>query len=72
MKQVSITELRRMPVKEIKEALPFDITSDGEVIAELAIPAAIPPRVQTQCPNCKNIYLVTPPDNKPFFFSTRH
>ena len=74
MKQVSISLLKGLRAGELKGMLPFEITSDGVVIAVMTdghngthVPEV--GEIKTKCPNCKFVYNVIPPDNKPDFFS---
>jgi hypothetical protein len=81
MNTIAISKLKQMKVAEIKEALPMEITSDGDVIGYLQVEASViheikevpkPETRQTKCPNCKFVYTVTEPDGKPPFFTMRH
>jgi hypothetical protein len=74
MKQITISELKRLKAEEIKTALPFEIVSDGEVIADVKMPGESVKQednsqIPTKCPNCKMVYNVTKPDNQPIFMS---
>ena len=70
MRQITITELRKTPVKDIIAMLPFEVMADGEVMATVNKPGA-PVKGRTKCPNCKMEYDIEVPDGKPFFFSTQ-
>jgi hypothetical protein len=73
MNQVSITEFRRMLVPQIKEKLPFEVLSDGVVIATVGATVATPkPKLRMKCPNCKGTYEFAPDDGKPPYFTMRH
>ena len=47
MKQVSLSELKRMKVEEIEAIMPCQITADGEIIGELKKPYIKPPNPLT-------------------------
>lgn len=68
----SVTGLKTMKAEEIKGYLPFELTSDGVVIAVVQSPDTKPVKAKTQCPNCKLVYDYTEPDGKPFIFTLRH
>ncbi len=68
MKSISIAELKKLKVQEIKASLPCEITADGEVIAELGIRG----KLSTKCPNCGLVYDAQKPTDAPYFFSIKH
>ena len=68
MKSVSISELKQLKASEIKSMLPFELTSDAIVIAEIIIRG----KLSTKCPNCGLVYLTQRPDDSPYFFSIQH
>ena len=80
MKQIAKSELIKMDTQQFKDALPFQVTSNGEVIGVFTDgkPQVIekiiekPVAGRTQCPNCKMVYTVTPPDGKLPFLSGIH
>ncbi len=78
MKQITITEMKKMKVPEFTAALPVEIMADGAVIGVLYQAGMLPPspapaedisKFTTKCPNCKLVYQAEKPDNKPFFLS---
>jgi hypothetical protein len=83
MNQITISNLKKMTVAEVKGSIPFEVIADGDVIAMMTDGKTSAPVVKevikevkmsgmTQCPNCKMKYLVTPPSDKPFFFTMKH
>lgn len=48
MKNISISELRRMTVQEIKEGPSFNVVADGEFVAIVVVPASAEKRAQFQ------------------------
>ena len=79
MNQITVTEEKRMTVPQRKEAMPYEILADGDVIGvvreeEVFVPPLEPikePIGRTKCPNCKFEYDLPGKDNSPFFFSVR-
>ncbi len=72
MNRIAKGELPKMKAADIKAALPFEVTSDGEVIAQVAAPGQAEEDVgkfKTKCPNCGLVYQGQKPDNKPNFLS---
>jgi len=80
MNKISITELKLFKTTELQASLPFEVTSDGIVIATVSSGLEKVVEIKetkdtdraTKCPNCKFVYNVTPPDNLPNFFSIQH
>ena len=77
--EVSISEFKKLKAGEIKAKLPIELTSDGVRIAMMEVPGLptfklpkYPVTQETQCPNCKLKYKVTPPDGRPLFLSGQH
>lgn len=70
MNQVSITDLKKLKVAEIKAQMPFQVTSDGQIIGVMQ--GELKLSGKTKCPNCKLVYDYTPDDGKPFYFTMRH
>ena len=68
MKSVSISELKQLKASEIKSMLPFELTSDAIVIAEIIIRG----KLSTKCPNCGKIFDAQKPTDAPYFFSIKH
>lgn len=68
MRQISKSEFNKLTASAIKALLPFELTSDGEVIGVFDKKEDWG-RIQTKCPNCKLTYTVTPPSKEPYFFS---
>ncbi len=71
MRQVSITEFKKLTATEIKAMLPVTITADGLPVAVVQLDYK-PPSGKTKCPNCKLEYQVALPDGKQFFFTGKH
>jgi len=81
MKQIAKGELNTIKTADLIASLPFEITSNGEVIAVVSatgtVPAAASQQVaeedvgkfKTKCPNCGLVYQGIKPDNKPGFLS---
>ncbi len=76
MKQITLSELKKLGSQQIKELLPFEITFNCEVIAEMKSPGEVAKqpeedisKYKTKCPNCKLVYQAEKPDNKPNFLS---
>jgi len=72
MKQITVTELKRMKVAEIRETMPFRVVADGDTVGVMQ--GFDPPAkedIETKCPNCKFVYNVIKPDNKPDFFTVQ-
>jgi len=72
MKQLSISELKKLKVSELREIIPCEITSDGTVIGVLKREDAELQTGRTKCPNCKFEYDLPKQDNTPSFFSVKH
>jgi len=82
MGNISISTLKKMTVTEIKAAMPFKITADGDDVAVVAkeqiaalVPVPTPVKVvgKIQCPNCKLTFDAAKQNEiQPFFFSTKH
>lgn len=68
MKQITISELRKMLAKEIKTIPPCELTSDGVVIAELNKPGE---QFTGTCPGCGRVVTMGRPEDKPYFFSLK-
>lgn len=80
MNAISISTFKKMTVSEIKVAMPFKITADGDDVAvvakeQIAAPVPTPVKVmgKVQCPNCKLTFDASKQNEiQPFFFSTKH
>ena len=72
MKQVTITELKKMSVAQLKEAMPIEVMADGTVIGVVNSPGAPAVSGKVTCPNCKFVIEVQPKDTAPSFFSVQH
>jgi len=67
-----MSTLKAMKASELKAALPFEVTSDGVVIAVAQAEYKATGKGKTQCPNCKLVYDYAEPDGKPYFFTMKH
>ncbi len=65
MRQVTVTEEKKMTVAERKEAMPYEVLADGIVIGEFSVRG----KLSTKCPNCGLVYDAQKPTEAPFFFS---
>ncbi len=79
MTKVSLTDFKKLKIDELKSGLPLEITFNGDTIGVLTKVSAPlhsdeseRANLKTQCPNCKMVYTVTPPDGKPPYFTIRH
>jgi len=71
MKQITITEEKKMTVAQRKEAMPYEVLADGFVIGIFSAEPEYPGG-KTKCPNCKFEYDLPVKDNTPSFFSVQH
>ena len=69
MKQITLTQLRKMKVLEIEASLPFELTADSDVLGVVSTQGIDPSTVKTKCPNCGLIYNAKVPDGKSYFFT---
>lgn len=78
MRQITVTEEKRMTVPDRKEAMPYALMADGDIIAVVRADESVPEPVQefqagrVKCPNCKFEYDLPAKDNSPSFFSIQH
>lgn len=64
----------KLTLEDLK-ALPFEVVSDGKVIAEVGIPGTMAEdihHVKTTCPNCGNTYHAEKPHDPHGFLSMQH
>jgi hypothetical protein len=73
MKQITISQEKKMTTKERLKAMPYEVTADGQVIGVFQKQATIianeGPSGLTQCPNCKLKYKLPGKDKTPNPFS---
>ena len=77
MKQITVTEEKKMTVAQRKEAVPYEVLADGIVIATVLPsgeeePSKFKDTGMTKCPNCKFEYQLDKKDESPYFFSIQH
>lgn len=65
MKQVTISELKKLKAGELKSLMPVEVTENCEVIGEFSARG----KLSTRCPNCGLVYDTQKPEDIPFFFS---
>ena len=68
MKQITITEEKKMMVAERKAMMPYEVLADGIVIGEFSARG----KLSTKCPNCHLIFDAQKPTDEPYFFSIKH
>ncbi len=67
MKQIKVSAMKIMKASDIEAAMPFELISDGVVIAEVAKSE----KFAGTCPGCGRVVTMARPDNKPYFFSQK-
>lgn len=70
MKQITLTQLRKMPVLDIEASLPFELMANSDVLGVVKTDIKME-TVRTKCPNCGLVYDAKKPDGKPNFFSVK-
>ena len=68
MRQITVTEEKKMTVVERKAVMPYEVLADGEVIGEFGARG----KLSTKCPNCGKIFDAQKPTDAPYFFSIKH
>jgi len=75
MNQITVTEEKKMTVPQRKEAMPYELLADGDVIGVVKAGESEEvikePVGRTKCPNCKFEYDLPGKDDTPSFFSVR-
>lgn len=71
MRQITVTEEKRMTVPQRREAMPYELLADGLVVGVVKDPADPDVTGDVKCPNCKFTFALPKKDNSPAFFSVR-
>ena len=72
MKKITVTEEKRMLVSERKEAMPYELLADGDVVGVVRNPDDSFASGRITCPNCKFVLDIPKQDNTPAPFSIHH
>lgn len=72
MRQITVTEEKKMKVPERIAAMPYEIVADGSVIGVVKSKEGDYQEGNVTCPNCKFVIALQKKDNTPAPFSIQH